>query len=353
MSKVVIKSPNADEVFEAFKRKQGNKLEKHYAVKGAVFQLDNVTSAEFVKGVTKDAIIFFRTKREVKPQGKTKKIEVVPKKLEKIRFYLFKGSVNKDEYKGPDPYPNFESIKPKNCPKCSGKGGTPCKKCDGKGTVACDKCKGTGGATCKACEGKGEITLEIEVVNEKGDKNKKTMKVQCGECFGNKKMFCPECGGSGKQTCKACIGTTITHCGDCEGTGTIYEYNEEPVPYQHVMGINPVLVSSTKLKIEKEIGMELDKAIEKVNGIKIAKLNDLTQKIIEPNLGYWDSNIKKTVNEAEKIIKQAQKDKDTTVLFPIFIFPMITLNCITKKEKQYEVIAIGADSGFLSFGDLP
>jgi len=353
MSKIVIKSPNADDVFERFKAKQGAKLEKHYAVKGAVFKADNVTAAESVQEVIKDVIVYFRMKREIKAKGDVKKIQVTPAKLEKVRFYSYKKPIDKDKYKGPDPYPKFESIQETSCKKCSGKGGTACKKCSGKSTLQCDKCKGSGGSPCKACDGKGENVLEIEVINEKGEKTKKQIKVQCGECFGNKKISCSDCGGSGSRACKSCIGTGITKCGECNGTGSIYQYNEEPVPFQQVMGINPVIVSSTKLKIEKEIGMELEKAIETTNGIKLMKDADLNQKVIEPNLGFWDSNIKKAVNEAEKIIKQGKKDPDTTILFPIYVFPFITLNCETKKGKKYEVYGIGADSGFIVIGELP
>ena len=58
---ITIKSANPDDIWESWKRKASKtqKLEKHYGTKGAVFNLDQVTATEFVKNVSKAAIIYF------------------------------------------------------------------------------------------------------------------------------------------------------------------------------------------------------------------------------------------------------------------------------------------------------
>ena len=64
---ITIKSANPDDIWESWKRKASKtqKLEKHYGTKGAVFNLDQVTATEFVKNVSKAAIIYFEKRKSL------------------------------------------------------------------------------------------------------------------------------------------------------------------------------------------------------------------------------------------------------------------------------------------------
>ena len=68
-----IKSPNPDEVWEKWKLKaaRSQKLEKYYGIKGAVFNLESITAAEFVKDVNKGAIFYLEKSHDI--QVSTKK----------------------------------------------------------------------------------------------------------------------------------------------------------------------------------------------------------------------------------------------------------------------------------------
>ncbi len=80
---IQIKGPNADEIFNRFKQTSGRRkaLEKHYGIKKAAFNIDNITAAEFVKEVHKEAVFFYGVDVNIKPTGKTEIIKVTHKKL--------------------------------------------------------------------------------------------------------------------------------------------------------------------------------------------------------------------------------------------------------------------------------
>jgi len=64
---VRIKTPNLDEIFEKWKqssvRKDKKKMEKQFGTKGAIFSLDAVSAAEYVKDTQKEAAIYFAIKK--------------------------------------------------------------------------------------------------------------------------------------------------------------------------------------------------------------------------------------------------------------------------------------------------
>ncbi len=357
MSPIVIKSPNSDEVWSSWKRKasKSQNLEKHYGIKGAVFNLDNITAAEFVKGVNKAAIIYFEKNYEVKVvvSGKMEKMQKNAKDIEKVKFYQFKKQPIKSEWKGSEEYPDFLSLKQIPCSKCGGKGGISCKKCNGAKLIACPDCKGTQKA-CKKCDGTGKYTVEIRSSNEKEDKTSKKIAINCNSCFGSAKINCTSCGGTGKIPCKACNSIGLNSCSECNGHGVLFNYIIKPVPFLSEFGSEPMILSSVKLSgLEKELGKEIQKTIEQVEGIIIKNPEkELDQKFVEPNLGYFSKEIAKIIKESEKEWKNANKDKDTKIKLPIFLFPVLALDCVTKKGKSFQVLAIGSDKKFQVFGKI-
>ncbi|MFX1417748.1 MAG: hypothetical protein ACFE9N_02380, partial [Promethearchaeota archaeon] len=63
MPDVRIKTPNLDDIFEKWKQKAARtdrkKMEKQFGTKGAVFSLDAISAAEYVKDTNKEAAIYF------------------------------------------------------------------------------------------------------------------------------------------------------------------------------------------------------------------------------------------------------------------------------------------------------
>ena len=358
MGNISIKSANPDVIWEKWKLKnaKSQKLEKHYGVKGAVFKLDNITAAEYVKGVEKEIVIYLEKSFDVEPSKekiKTEKASV--KDVEKEKFYNINGYPVKSDWKGPSEVPFYKTIQKQNCDRCNGKGGVTCKKCDGTKFVVCPDCGGkTEKTKCKACNGTGKISLEITVINEKQEKTKKTIEVKCNECLGSGKLTCMRCGGTGKVPCKYCNGLGVVQCSDCKGYGVFFTYQIKPVPFKREHQSEPVILSSIKLSgLEKEMGKEIHNAIEQVEGIIIRKPeNELNQKFIEPSLGYYSKDIGKTIKEAGKEWKQASKNEHINIRLPLYAFPVLVLNCETRKGKSFQVYSLGSDKKFVVFGKI-
>ncbi|MHA1819166.1 MAG: hypothetical protein ACTSU2_14840 [Promethearchaeota archaeon] len=355
MSKVVIKGPNADEIFNRFKQKADRKrLEKHYGIKKAAFNIDNVTAAEYVTAVNKHAVFFFLVDVNIKPEGKTEIRKGGYKDIEKVKFYDFTGRVSKSEWKESNTVPMYKSLKVGKCSKCGGDGKKTCKDCQGSGLVTCSKCKGTGQVKCDRCNGTGKIRFSVTILDNKGKKKeKKEIIIQCPDCFGTGKLRCPSCHGTKKVTCKNCNGTGGVPCDDCYGTGNIWTYEIAPVPFKEQNDTIPVVVPSIKTNMEKQMGKDITALIEKVNGILIKSTKDLNKKVIEPNLGYYTKNIDKALSQTLKLIKKYGSMAGHKVRMPIYLFPLIVLDCKTPKGKMYNVYSIGSDRGFLVLGQLP
>lgn len=318
MPDVIIKSPNLDDVFEKWKqttlRKSKKKLEKEFGTKGAVFSLDNISAAETVKETEKEAAIYFEIKKTVAPtKGKEEKELLSAEKVEKKTFFTFKGkSVNKDNWKDDDIVPIYETLK-----------AVPCKECGGKGYKE-DK--------CKICKGSGKIQDKILVLTgEEKAKDKKIFSYSCGNCY-----------GTGKVTEK---------CSKCGGHKNFYEYEILPVPYKTVVEGKPILYSSAKTKYEKEIGQDLHNLIEEVEGIKFNDVKTLDKKS-EASLGYYNKNIKKAISKAIGDYKDYNKDDNTKITSPIYLFPVIQMFCETKRGKSFEIYSIGSDKKFITFSNF-
>ncbi|MFX1297803.1 MAG: hypothetical protein ACFFD2_23525 [Promethearchaeota archaeon] len=307
-----------DDIFEKWKqqaaRKDRKKMEKQFGTKGSVFSLDAISAAEYVvPPALKGAAIYFSIKTTVAPaKGKEENL-VIASRVSRETYYSFKGkNVNKDNWKGNEKVPIYESIS-----------AVPCKTCGGKGYID-DK--------CRSCKGSGKIEENLNVLEgEDQNKVKKVFSYPCGECYGTGKVQNP--------------------CKECEGHKNLYKYEIQPVPFQSVVTGVPVLHSSLQTKYEKEIGKDLQDLIESVEGIKFNNFKELDDKA-EGSLGYWDKNVKKTINSAGSDYKNYEKDKDTQIVTQIYLFPMIQLNCKSKKGSKFEIYSIGSDQKFMIFSNF-
>jgi RecJ-like exonuclease len=198
-----------------------------------------------------------------------------------------------------------------------------CKNCGGKGYIE-DKCRN--------CKDSGKIEDNLIVLEgEDQNKDKKTFSYPCNVCYGT--------------------GKSQTPCKECGGFKNLYKYQILPVPFETVITGIPILHSSLKTKYEKEIGKDLQDLIDEVEGIKFNDFKELEKKA-EPSLGYWDKQVKKTVNSASDDYKSFDKDKDTQIVTQIYLFPMIQLNCKTKKGKSFEIFSIGSENKFLVYSNF-
>jgi hypothetical protein len=352
---IIIKTPNADAIFARFKQKANRKdLEDIYGVKKAAFNPDNVTAAEFVKNVQKEAVFYFESELSVKPSGKTETRRATYKDVEKVKFYDFPKSVKRSDWKGEVIVPMYKSLQNLKCETCKSTGKKACKHCNGTGYLKCTDCDGTGLKKCYKCDGKGKQFIEVDVYDESGKKSeRKQVSIQCTSCFGSGKLTCDKCSGLTKNPCKTCGGLRFEPCEECLGTGNLWSYNIAPVPFQEEHGMNPVIIPSFKTNIQKEMGKDLEGLLEKVNGIVLKTDKDLSRKVIEPNLGYFQKSIEKALSETESEIKQESKTPGHQMKWPVYLFPMIILDCITPKGKKYTIYSIGSESAFLVFGSLP
>jgi hypothetical protein len=318
MGDVRIKSPNLDDVFEKWKqqtyRKKKKKLEKRFGTDGAVFSLDNISAAETIKDTMKEAAIYFEVKKMIAPSKEEIEEEIVEaEKVRKEDFYEFKKDVIKDNWGGDEKVPMWSSLTPKKCEECKGKGYIE--------------------EECKECKGTGKLEDKVKIyVGEDEDKEKKIFKYNCGNCYGT--------------------GKVRERCGECDGFANFYSYKIEPVPFKIKETGIPVLHASAQTKYEKEIGEDLQKLIDEIEGIQFNNFKDLEKKA-EPSLGYYNKNIKKTIKKAGKDHKDFKKDKQTKITSKIYLFPMIQLQGETKnKGKSFEIYALGSDKNFMVFSNF-
>ncbi|OLS13282.1 MAG: Uncharacterized protein RBG13Loki_3065 [Promethearchaeota archaeon CR_4] len=354
---ITIKAPNADDIFARYLRIAPKKdVEKGYAVKGAVFDLDKISAAESVQNVTKGAVFYYQYKIDIKPVAKSTGDEqqVQVPKADRIDFFDFgSASVDKEKWKKKeDKLPGFKTIRDVSCTKCGGNGYLKCD-CGGTGEMKCGKCEGKGTVSDARCKGTGKLEVELTVYDGALNKNRVRKPYQCPECYGAGNLTCPECNGAGKIMCKKCGGKKGLQCKDCGGVGKVYGYAMIPVPYKAVSGLDVGIFPSLKLgKFEKEMGQELEQILEKSDAISIKDVKQLNQKVIEPNLGYIDGPIKNAMNECAKEFSNLEKNKDTKPQYPIWVFPLLILDCKTRKGSSYQIYAIGTEKSFIVRGNL-
>ncbi|MGB5912891.1 MAG: hypothetical protein WBH31_17005 [Promethearchaeia archaeon] len=319
MPDIRIKTPNLDDMFEKWKqrsvRQDRKHMEKQFGTKGAIFSLDAISAAEYVKDTMKEAAIYFAVKKTLgpAPKGIEENVLLAPK-LARLYFYSFKGSgkVDKEAWKGDELVPIYESIQPVSCKRCGGKGYIEEK--------------------CKTCNGNGKIEENLVVfVGEEQKKEKKPFSYSCNDCYG--------------------AGTRRYPCKECGGYKNLYKYEILPVPFKTVVTGVPVLHSSAQTKYEKEMGETLHKMLEDVEGIKFNEFKELESKA-EASLGYWNKNIKRTISSAGSDHKSYQKDKDVQITTQIYLFPLIQMFCETKKGKKFEIYSLGSANKFMIYSNF-
>ena len=138
----------------------------------------------------------------------------------------------------------------------------------------------------------------------------------------------------------------IEPCKGCGGHKNLYKYEELPVPFQTVVTGVPILHSSAQTKYEKEIGDDLHKMIEDVEGIRFSNFKELDSKA-EASLGYWNKNIK-----AGSDYKTNEKDKDAQITTQIYLFPMIQMYAETKRGKRFEIYSLGSGTKFMVYSNF-
>lgn len=317
MPDVRIKSPNLDDIFEKWKqqtvRKDKKKMEKQFGTKGAVFSLDQISAAEYVKDNMKEIAVYFAIK---KTQAAAKGMEeetVDSSRLSKVTFYSFQNAkVNKDNWKGPDKVPMIDTLKT-----------VPCKDCNGKG-YSDDK--------CKTCKGSGKSELRVTVlVGAEQKKDSKIVDIPCATCYG--------------------LGTLRSTCRACGGSKQSYKYQVLPVPIQTVVTGIPVLHSSAGKRYEAQIGEDLHKMIKEVEGITFKDFKEMESKA-EASLGYTNKNMKKTISVSKSDYNKYQKDGQSEIISQIYLFPMIQLFCETKRATKFEIYSIGSGNKFIVYSDF-
>src|SRR5271157_43295 len=353
---VTIKSPNADEIFDAYKQKAPKKdLEKAYGVKGAVFNIDQITAAEYVQNVQKGCVLYFQYKEGAKASKEAaEELYTDPSKVGGITFYDFgTANVQRSSWKKKDDtVPGYKTLKEASCDKCGGNGYTACD-CKNTGIQKCSKCDGKGVMQCNTCKGEGTLSTDISVIDAQGAKKNVSKSYNCPDCFGNGTRLCTDCDGTGKVLCSKCKGMKGLPCKECGGTGIYYSYTMIPVPFKSASGLEDAIFPSLKLgKFEKEMGKELEEILPQTDAITVKKIEDLTQKIIEPNLGYFDGAIKTAMGACQKQFKTLEKTPGTKPQLPVWVFPLLILDCKTKKGTTFQVYAIGTEQSFVCKGTL-
>ena len=319
MPDVRIKTPNLDDIWVKWKQKavrqDRKKMEKEFGTKGSIFSLDAVSAAEYVKDTMKESAIYFAIKKSLgpAPKGKEENLVTAPR-VGREQFYSFKGAgkINKENWKDDEKVPQFESIQAVLCKNCKGKGYLENK--------------------CKTCKGTGKIEETFTVlVGEEQKKEKKPFSYPCGVCNGT--------------------GFRTDPCKECGGHKNMYKYETLPVPFQTVVTGIPFLHSSAQTKYEKEIGDDLHKMIEDVEGIKFSNFKDLESKA-EASLGYINKNITKTISSARSDYRKNEKDKNTQITTQIYLFPMIQMFCETKRGGKFEIYSLGSGNKFMIYSNF-
>ena len=312
---VYIKTPNLDDIFEKWKsnasRTNKKKLEKEFGTKGAVFSLNAISAAESVKDTMKEAAIYYEIKKTIAAVKGKEQVTLVPApRLSRETFYSFKGGqVNKDNWKGKEKVPLIETLK-----------GTACKNCKGKGYID---------SKCRTCKGTGKIEETWMILTgENQEKQKKVFDYPCSDCFGT--------------------GNLQDQCKECGGHKNLYNYDIAPVPFKTVISGSPVLHSSAQPKYERQIEEDLQKVLQDVEGIKFSDFKELQQKA-EASLGYMSKDVKKTISAAQGDYSKVQKDPDSDVVSPIYLFPMIHMMCETKRGSKFEIYSIGSGNKFMVY----
>ena len=342
-----MKSPLSDEVFSKWlARADLSKLEKYFSVKRVKFERSNISAAESVRNVEKHAIFFFRSKVDPSIARDVEKKVVNIDELGKVTFYDFGNKqVDMTEWKDKKMVPLYSSIREVECGGCKGKGYITCNKCGGSGTLECKKCKGKGSVQCNVCKGEGKLYTKLKVIRN-GKKTKVEMPYNCDYCYGSGTLICDHCGGTGKVECSKCRGETRNPCKECKGTGTLYEYTIGPVPFK--TAIVPHIFF--RPEFEKHLANVIDREFANIEGIKITDYNNLTEKELTPQLGFFNKEVKDKMNKAKSAFKDLEKKASKggeRAEYPIYVYPLLKLDIVTPKGKKFNIFSIGTERSYV------
>ncbi|MEM2133807.1 MAG: hypothetical protein Q6366_004655 [Candidatus Freyarchaeota archaeon] len=343
-----MKSPTADDVFKKWlERADLGKLEKAFSVKHVKFERSNVSASESVKNVEKHAVFFFHSKIEPSISKEAEKKLVDIDELRKVTFYDFGNKqVDLVEWKDKNLVPLYSSIREVSCSECNGKGFIACDKCKGSGTLECKKCKGTGSLTCDACKGEKKLHLKLKVITAEGKKTDIEMPYNCDLCGGVGTIYCDNCAGTGKIDCDKCHGGTKNPCKKCKATGTLFEYTIGPVPFK------PAVIPKLffRPEFEKYLGKVIDKEFANIEGIVIRDYENLTEKELTPQLGFFNKEVedkmKKTRDTFKELEKKAAKGGEKPE-YPIYVYPLLKLDVESPRGKKFTIFSIGTERGYI------
>ncbi|MBS7267389.1 MAG: hypothetical protein KIH10_00955 [Candidatus Freyarchaeota archaeon] len=343
-----MKSPTADDVFKKWlERTDLGKLEKAFSVKHVKFERSNVSASESVKNVEKHAVFFFHSKIEPSISKEAEKKLVDIDELRKVTFYDFGNKqVDLTEWKDKNLVPLYSSIREVSCSECNGKGFIACDKCKGSGTLECKKCKGTGSLTCDACKGEKKLHLKLKVITAEGKKTDIEMPYNCDLCGGVGTIYCDNCAGTGKIDCDKCHGGTKTPCKKCKATGTLFEYTIGPVPFK------PAVIPKLffRPEFEKYLGKVIDKEFANIEGIVIRDYENLTEKELTPQLGFFNKEVNDKMKKAKDTFKELEKKAakgGEKPEYPIYVYPLLKLDVESPRGKKFTIFSIGTERGYI------
>ncbi|MHA1682269.1 MAG: hypothetical protein ACTSUE_15130 [Promethearchaeota archaeon] len=348
---VSIKGLDTDTLFKAWLEKADLKtLEKFFKKKKVDFKRENVSVGETVKSYPKFIVVYYEkdVSKAMSDLGPARDGTSTPPKLGNVKFFDFKGrKVSLESWKYEKEVPVYATLKEVKCAKCGGTGKISCSKCSGEGVVKCNNCGGKATIVCNSCKGKKSKEVDIEIIDADGKKSKVTKKIPCPDCHSVGSYKCSVCGGLTKHVCKSCGGRGYTSCSDCKGYGISYRYEIQPVPIEKT---GKQAMVYFKKDVEKFITRSsVEKLLVKrdVKGIVITNPDDLKDKKLKPELGYWTKDSDKVCKDAKNDYKKLEKSKIIKKGTKIIILPAIQLDCQSVKGKKFQIFGIGTQDSFI------
>ena len=264
-------------------------------------------------------------------------------------YYEFAKPIEYENWKGKPFTKLWKSIKPYNCPECSGKGYSICD-CD-KGHTICKHCSGKGNVPCNDCNAKGEKNEQVSIVDGlSGKKRHEVLSFSCESCYGQTIITCSHCSGLSHVAHSTCQSSGKLRCKDCRGTGKLVDILEDPVPIKPI--IRNYIYSGYSEEDNNNIAKILIKKKFLISKIDINSLDDIETRDIKNLIREPSKNIEKFLKNLNKEVKGILKNKNETVLTPISIFSGVKLNCKSTKTGNFEIVSFGDMNDFsvLSIG---
>ena len=338
--------PNPDEIFtEWLQSAEDTLLSKRY--KNYVSKSLSISNSDTIK--SSNSILFALVQIEQRPADikSLDPIETIAIKdlRKKGPFWEFTSQIEENEWNGSPFVIKWDSIIPKECPYCSGKGYSPCT-CT-KGFITCNLCKGKFSIICPECNGKSKFTDTIEI--KVGDTNrvrKEKIPYNCSTCYGGSKIICRSCGGVGRQVHSQCSGVAKIVCSVCKGTGKIVDLLEEPVPIKRKI-IDKYFTPYEKNKKDSEHIIEiLHNFKHQIPKLEISDEGFLESKRMDTFLPEISKEVDKFLKSLRKELDDVNKNPLNAFYPPLFLFPGLELNCQTSKGHKFTIVVIGDENKY-------